>query len=457
MEIDKGKKKKPRRHMLKNLDVGEISFVGIGANEGARQTLFKMETGPESVFKQLFNELLAEFDASEAAADLLYNMLRYNEILAISMIEIMENAEIDDRKAALRDTVAEFAEAISTMVNDSELAKELAGFQVSKSEDPPPAGDFAFVPNANDSSTWKLRIYKNGAVSPILLDAALSALGEGLDGDRLHIEKEARDDVLAKIKSAWLVVNGDKGAENMPLILKNAHQKGVKKPMSDEIKKQLEAMQLRLDRAEAIAKMDDATKVYFNTLDEDGQAAFIKMDDTERVDSVSKANKPADDGDETFEANGKVIRKSVVGDDVFAVLKSQQDEIDDNKAKLEKSQEAAAVAEFTKTAEGLFPNLPGEPVAKGKALRAIRKLDKANVETIEAMLKAGNEGLEKAKAFEEIGAGGQPDETSPIAKLNKMAEEKAKSDNVTFHVAYDAVMKTDEGRKLYEESLKPAK
>lgn len=209
-----------------------------------------------------------------------------------------------------------------------------------------------------------------------------------------------------------------------------------------------------LDFAQTVIKMSPETRVHFDTLDSDGQKAFIKMSTEDQETAIKKA-KGTTDADETIVMHGQTIKKSDVGSGVFHVLQAQQAEIEEGKKAIAKEKGTRELMEFTKQAEGMYPNLPGDPSAKGMVMKTIAGLDTEIRDTLTGMLKAGNEGIEVSKTFTEIGSSTVPaGEVSAVAKLNKMAEDKAAKDNVTFAKAYNDILETEEGAKLYEQSLK---
>ena len=221
----------------------------------------------------------------------------------------------------------------------------------------------------------------------------------------------------------------------------------------DDLQKEVEdtkvAHAAALKKAETIGKMDDETKSYFNSLDEEGQTAFLEKDEKARADEIAKSK----DDDETFTAHGKTIRKSVVGEDMFDFMKAQQAEIETNQNIAKKEKEDREKAEFSKQAETVYKNLPGEPGVKGKVLKAIGDLPKEEKEALEVMLKAGNEAMSKSKVFEDIGSDLEPSEDSAEGQLNKMAKERAETTKESFAKAYTAVLQTEAGKELYEKSL----
>lgn len=203
----------------------------------------------------------------------------------------------------------------------------------------------------------------------------------------------------------------------------------------------------KLESFEAFFKMGDDEKEFASTLAEDERGRFQSLDGDKRKAYMKEkaTKKSADPVDETVVLEGQTVSKKAVGEATFNVMKAQA-------ARITKMEEDAEVAKAQVTAETVYKNLPGEPIAKAKALRAIAKLDKDARETIETLLKAGNEAM--GKAFAVVGQGGGGDPAGPVAKLEQLAKAHAESNKVTYETAYAAVLKTAEGRALYNESDK---
>lgn len=140
--------------------------------------------------------------------------------------------------------------------------------------------------------------------------------------------------------------------------------------------------------------------------------------------------------DETLEYEGTTIRKSVVGEDQFKIVKALTDKDEVNT--------------FAKRADAEIPALPGTAIAKAKALRAVSKLAKEDREVVEAMLKGGNAALQAH--MKAIGKDGNGDDTAD-GQLEKMAVIYASEHKVTKAVAFTKVLETEEGKALYAKSL----
>lgn len=169
-----------------------------------------------------------------------------------------------------------------------------------------------------------------------------------------------------------------------------------------------------------------------------------------KVTEVTKA-KDAAANDEVVKIDDKTeVRKSVVGDATFAVIKAQQ-------AQIAHERSARELVEVAKRAETEFGNFPGEAIAKAKALVSLAALPEEPRKTLEEMLKAGNAAL--GKSFTSIGSSGHSPSFGGSAdeQLDNLAKAKAKEENIDFHKAYDAVLASPEGKRLYNESLGDAR
>src|ERR1017187_8733541 len=133
-----------------------------------------------------------------------------------------------------------------------------------------PASDFAYVPDKDTPSSWKLRLTKTpgGAPDAGIVGAACAALGKGFRGEKVQIPAEALAAVKAKVRAAWLKCNG-KGNSEMP----EAIQKGEDVMTLQEIEKKVG------DQDALIAKL---------TADNEGAKA-----ETESVLGMSKKDRKA--------------------------------------------------------------------------------------------------------------------------------------------------------------------
>lgn len=141
--------------------------------------------------------------------------------------------------------------------------------------------------------------------------------------------------------------------------------------------------------------------------------------------------------DEVFEANGATIRKSEVGDGVFAFIKQQHETIE--------------LASFEKRAKSELPLLPGTDIAKAKVLKALSGLGEETRKSLEAMLVAGNEAMNGMT--KSLGHAGRAF-SKAAEELDSLVDAHASEKGVTKSAAYVAVLATPKGRELYERSEK---
>jgi len=157
----------------------------------------------------------------------------------------------------------------------------------------------------------------------------------------------------------------------------------------------------------------------------------------EAFDAEIAKNADVAKNDETLEHDGVVLRKSVIGEDQFKVMKSLTDTNEINA--------------FTKRAETEIPALPGTSIAKAKALRAVSKLAKEDREVVEAMLKGGNAAMKTQLTT--LGKDGNGDDTAD-GQIEKMVVAYMAADKtVSKAVAYTKVLETAEGKAAYAKSL----
>ncbi len=385
-------KKEKKGNLLKDMSVQEVSLVGRGANQGAKVSLFKSEESIEELAKQSFNEALSEMELSERMNMLLSNFYDFSVAMQRSFSAIIRNPGVAQKKTAIRGSLNEFMVAMSGLIDSTDIIK----------------GDLELSP---DEKTQLVDFFEKNKED--ITDYYNNQIEGGFDMNELEKLQKKFDD--------------------------------LQKKFDDD----MTASEVKVAKFEIMSKMNDVTKVYFDLLDEEGQVDFLKKDEKKWAGIIEKSKV----SNETFTAHGRTICKSVVGEDVYEVLKAQQAEIDTNKQIAKDEKDARESAEFTKSAETLYKNLPGDPDVKGKVLKATEGLSKDVKEALTTMLKSGNEAMSKSRMFDEIGSG-EVGEDSAEGKLNKMAEVYADENKVTFAKAYATVIKTKEGQKLYSDSLK---
>lgn len=441
-----------KRAMLKDITITEVSSVGRGANQGALVTMFKTADDEDLLLKQSFNEVMQEIGMSQHLRELLDDMFRMNMALRQSLRSILEDPGVTEKKAAIRESLQQFISAMEGILSDDNIVKEIQKAMKTEGGTQFPASDYAYVPDAQQPSTWKLRLTETpgGAPSARIVGMAVAALGPGgFRGNSVQIPQADRAKVVAKVRSAWLKANKDKGENDLPNVLKSANEEDL------EMSKELQDLQKKFDdqakelaKANFMASLSDVEKTHYAKLNDEGKETFQKMDANARQTAIAKAA----ESEETLEADGVVIKKSEVGPGVFAFMKAQQAKTNAAVEKADKLAKEAEQIALEKEAETLFPNLAGTATEKAEMLKGIRALPQDKQAKQIEMLKAADAAM--SKTFEETGLGGGSDPNGPGEKLNKMAQAKADTDKISFAKAYSEVLKTKEGAALYEETLK---
>jgi len=147
-------------------------------------------------------------------------MLSFEEWFAEQPLETRELLEAHTR--GLRSALQKERDA------RTEAERRLRGLDeaVTKREDGKdfPAGDYAYVPDPQKPSTWKLRLTSTPGGKPDarIVGAAAAALGPGFRGQKVQIPADDLAAVKRKVRSAWRKANPDKGADEMPGGIKEA-------------------------------------------------------------------------------------------------------------------------------------------------------------------------------------------------------------------------------------------
>lgn len=244
------------------------------------------------------------------------------------------------------------------------------------------------------------------------------------------------------------VVSIYKRDDSAPLLKQGDANMADQDTEMDVLKGQLADLTSKLADSEVIAKMCDDEKDYMKAMDEDKKKEFMAMKPEDRM-AAMKVKKSAD---ETLEIDGTVIRKSAVGDGMFAVMKAQQKRLDDQAADIAKARDAAELATFTKRAADDFGHLVGTDAEKAAVLKHMATADEAVQKTFGAIMKSAEDMIKKGFDTKGVGNGRTVIEGSAAEQLDTLAKAHAKDNNVEYAAAYVAVI--EKRADLYEQVLK---
>lgn len=223
-----------------------------------------------------------------------------------------------------------------------------------------------------------------------------------------------------------------KAAASPPLESKGTTEKGE------------EMDQKEIAKLQALAVMTDAQKAHFGKLS--GQAAddYIAASPEVRQAAITKA--AGDDAVVYTAKNGAEYRKS---DDPRLVQMAKDRDADIAAAEIAKAAQLEAEALTLAKSWDFIGKSMDEKVADAKAiLGAAPAVKKAALDAIEAQ-RAAMAPLFKSFGARDGGLTTKSEGAEAGEQLNKLAEELSAKDGTTFAVAYDKVLQTPQGARLY--------
>lgn len=421
-------------HWLRNIKLAELSLVDRPANRGARATIFKREN--------------AEKRWSEAAIQASIEARRRKRKGKHST---GYKGKIIGGRAA--DSILLDPQTVHIGHSDSPTYYHPAhgAFRVHKESEDLAVKDLTVICKKDYDQKTRDEMASNGeAMSggryPIEdkgdLEDAIHAIGRGKGSHadiRAHIRRRAKalgaEDLLPE---DWTKGDDDMTLEEQLRKL----QEDITKATSDLAIEKAARLQ-----AEAFAKMTDAEKDHCVGMSDDQKKAFMAKSPDDRK---TEMNKRAAD-DELITVAGVTVKKSAVGDGVFAIMKAQQVRIDKADEDIRKAREREERQQLVKRAKEELPNLPGSDEEKADLLKAVEAIpdEKGRKAAMEA-LKAGSNALRERTG--ELGHGRPRLITKAAEQLDDLAKDYAEKNKVTHAAAYEAVLKTAKGRELYAQS-----
>ena len=207
-----------------------------------------------------------------------------------------------------------------------------------------------------------------------------------------------------------------------------------------KFEEQIASLTKRAERAEALASLPEAHRVYAKSLGTSDEVdSFIASSETERNTTVAKA---AESNAIVYTSmDGTSYRKN---DDSRLVKMAR--EMDEEKKKRMKMEQEAYKADLEKRAAELA-HIPGDLNARVALLKGIDSLQAEERAVAVSALKAQNDRL--GKSFQTIGTSSAPSADENLDPLDSLASDIAKRDGISFEKAYAKALNTVEGQKLY--------
>jgi hypothetical protein len=395
-----------RRRVMEKFTISEISGVDVPAQAGARSVIMKRHDGDE-------DEDDDGAQAVQKAAAFITNAVEGHSHLLVRMSydgkrlwgQTTHDAGHSHPWVALEDDSVLIGEAYGHRHNT-----EKPGLEMMKS----------------------MESFEAVALTPIMAAEMRDMLRKSFlghfEGDTNALES-LLSDLLGEVPAEKI---GKKETENM----------------STELLAKMAQMEKDLAKANSLAGMSDTHKTYFKGMTGAGADGFLSMDQTARQVHIDGelAKSEASDPLVYTTSEGVAIRKSA-GDTILAMAKSH----DVLLAKSLKREEHEADEAITKQAEALR-HLPGDLDTR-KALVKAATLIPDEVKRKAALQALAAQDVALKAAFLNMGVshGGQEFDTE-ASKLDAMAKAHAEKVGVSFAKAYDYVLGTAEGSKLYAAS-----
>jgi len=213
---------------------------------------------------------------------------------------------------------------------------------------------------------------------------------------------------------------------------------------SEAVIKRVELLEKSLEASQAYGELTDVQKAHHNSLDKEGQDAFMALDAQGRTAEIEKA-----------QSDNPIVYTDFEGNDFFksddprtiAAVKRA-----DAAVKVAReAEERAAVVELTKRATDNLAHLPGDMALKIAVLKALDGIeDEDQRSKAHEMLRSNGDKL--AEAFVEKGTSdgsvGKSDE-----QLEALAKKYADEHSTDLVQARVKVLETAEGNALYQQTL----
>lgn len=197
----------------------------------------------------------------------------------------------------------------------------------------------------------------------------------------------------------------------------------------------------------SLASLTDAEKVVYAKADEKGKAEWLKKSSAERAAEILKA---ADSDPVVYKAaDGTEFKKS---DDPRLVAMAKRN--DDQAKDLAVEKAAREDATFAKRAGTELAHLKGTEKAKISLLKSVDRItDETERKEVAEILKAADAVMKGT--FKKLGSGGDNAETDANTQIETLAKKYQEANpSVTYATAYSEVLKTEEGKRLYNETQK---
>lgn len=267
----------------------------------------------------------------------------------------------------------------------------------------------------------------------------------------------------AHLQEGWLVMKSTTGSSDLPDEIADILQSINKGEDMGKEPKDIESAQARIEELESqlarYVKPDEysTTEDGDESKDDSTRAAQQQAQETELAAAkdriaeleaqVEAAKGNADEGD---------VKKSLILKSLPAPLRDYFLEVDAKAEtaleELQKARDEAADREYIEKARG-WSHLTISPNTIGPALRRLGDENPGLAAEIERVLAAADSVAKSAGVTKEVGGWASVDDESALARLNSLSNDlvQKSASPITFADAFDQVISTPAGKKLYDE------
>ena len=354
-----------------------------------------------------------------------------------------------------------------------------------------PAAAYAYVPDAESPSTWKLRLWETPSrkVSARQVGLAVAALGPGgFRGNRVQIPAAALAGVKAKVLAAWRKANPDRKPDEIPGVLKAdpipQAKRGAARAISAWVSSLIEKLKGGgsspapddvLERVETMLSADPGEGDGGDPVDQKKAMEILaKLTDEQRkslVELVGKgakveaAEKRATEAEAKAKTAEEALAKAAKGkgdDDQDAILKALPEEVrkivepllkaeTDKRTKLDGEVSELKKAARRRDLREIAKSYSSFSVSEDELVALLEKADAAGlIDDIQKVLKPASEAA--ARIFDVLGSEAEG-LTDAEAKLDKLAKELQAANAAgfpTYEQAYSEIVKRNP--ELYAEA-----
>lgn len=319
-----------------------------------------------------------------------------------------------------------------------------------------PSAAYAYVPDAEKPSTWKLRLWESPTdkVTVRQVGMAIAALGPaGFRGNKVEIPSADLSAVKRKVLAAWKSVHDEN--DEVPNVLKRNEEVGMAITIEEltaqveKMEQDLSAVTTRAEAAEAalvVSSLNAEDHEAYETLSDDERASFVQSGDSGRGELLAKGH-------------AAIAKRNALPDEIQKRFDEIQKKLETAEARAHQAEEVAKkerdqrrLAQLSKRAEEEFAGLPGTSVEKASVLKSLEdKLTSEEQDAVVKLLKAGNECLRGQ--MKPVGKGAGADGGGDAwTRIEKRAHTVAAEQKIPFAKAVERVM--EENPELYDEYLR---